>query len=70
MPYLGGSTGHANCYDIGICVYWYAGHMFAVSRQISLTSLEKVLWGAAWGGVSRVNYLVRFGDNYDGRLSD
>ena len=49
MPYNAGAKGESNKYDIGVCANWFGGHYLATRREIRMTSLEKIMWGAAWG---------------------
>jgi len=53
MPYKAGGKGEPNQYDIGVVANWLGGHACSIRNLIALTSLEKVLWGMAWGGDDR-----------------
>jgi hypothetical protein len=53
MPYVAGETGESNRYDVGLCANWAGGHNLATKRKIRMTSLEKIMWGAAWGSAEK-----------------
>ena len=52
-PYKAGDKGDPNQYDIGVVANWLGGHACSTQNLIALTSLEKVLWGMAWGADDR-----------------